>query len=173
NIELEFNGKILIPGYNENIVFIPDDFIGLEYLTPLEVCRYFTLLYGECFDQDKFNNIIEIANLEKTIAFKEFIKNLSKGTKQKVSFLIYMMINRDIIIFDEGLENIDEKSLTNILNYLNKWVKTNKKLCLIATHSKIILNHIEEYIYLTKINDSDGTLILKSEDSKFNKNHPE
>lgn len=171
-IILNYNGKLIRPGYNSNIAFIPDDFIGLEYLTPLEVVQYFTILYGEKFDQYKFNSIIKTANLDEKFAFHTIIKNLSKGTKQKVAFLVYMMINTDIIIFDEGLENIDENSLSCILNYLVEWVEVEKKICLIATHSKFILDKIRgEFIVLKKRTDSNlGNLILKSSNLCLNDN---
>ncbi|ARF66571.1 hypothetical protein B7C51_00300 [Paenibacillus larvae subsp. pulvifaciens] len=114
------------------------------------------MLYGEDFDQDKFDTLIEVANIQKEKVLKEYIKNLSKGTRQKVVFIIYMMVNRDIILFDEGLENIDVYSLASILAYLKKWVKTKNKLCLIATHSTTILEYADQFLHL--IREEEGTI---------------
>lgn len=163
SLNLAFDGKILIPGYNDFVIFIPDDFIGLEYLTPFEVVKYYLLLDKKEFDKEKFYKILEVANIDKKMVFDEYIKNLSKGTKQKVTFIIYMMINRDIIVFDEGLENIDEFSLSNILDYLKGWIQEDK-ICLVATHSKKILDSVNGFIRLKKQEDiTQGTIILKEE----------
>ncbi|WP_251861360.1 ABC transporter ATP-binding protein [Clostridium sp. Marseille-Q2269] len=40
-VKMTYNNKPLIPGYNDKIANISDDFIGLEYLTPIEVVQYF------------------------------------------------------------------------------------------------------------------------------------
>lgn len=159
-LKLTYNGEPLIPGYNKHILFISDDFIGLEYLTTLEATQYFLALYNKKFDKNKFNKIIELVNIKKDFVFNEIIKNLSKGTKQKVVFIIYMMVDSDIILFDEGLENIDEKSLNNILNELRLWVK-EKKICLLATHSKSILTCVDEFIHLERIKNTEQTQITK------------
>ncbi|MCY9509391.1 hypothetical protein M5W78_05145, partial [Paenibacillus larvae] len=107
---------------------------------------------------EKFDLLVQVANIQKEKVLKEYIKNLSKGTRQKVVFIIYMMANRDIIIFDEGLENIDADSLASILAYLKKWVKTENKLCLIATHSTTILEYADQFLHLVR--EKDGTTMI-------------
>lgn len=162
SLNLNYDGISLIPGYNNAVIFIPDDFIGLEYLTPFEATKYYLLLDKKDFDEDRFYKILEVVNIDKEMVFNEYIKNLSKGTKQKVTFILYMMINRDIIVFDEGLENIDEISLSNILNHLKIWIKEENKICLVATHSKKILDSVDGFIRLKKQEDiTQGTIILK------------
>lgn len=154
-LQINYHNKSLVPGYNSLIFFQPDDFTGLEYLTALEVIQYYLLLYGEEFDQEKFDLLIQTANLEQEKMLKEYIKNLSKGTRQKVVFMIYMMANRDIILFDEGLENIDGDSLASILAFLREWVKSENKLCLIATHSTSILEYADQLLRLSR--EREGT----------------
>lgn len=161
-LKMTYNDTPIIPGYNDKIIAISDDFIGLEYLTPIEVVQYFLLIYGKSFNKNKFDRIVNLVSIDKEVILNEIIKNLSKGTKQKVVFIIYMMLDIDIIIFDEGLENIDKKSLCNILEELREWVKDNNKLCLIATHSSLILEFVDEFICLEKSgNHIDGTIITK------------
>ncbi|AQT85632.1 ATP-binding transport protein NatA [Paenibacillus larvae subsp. larvae] len=157
-LQINYHNKSLVPGYNPFVFFQPDDFTGLEYLTTLEVTQYFLLLYGEEFDQEKFDLLVQVANIQKEKVLKEYIKNLSKGTRQKVVFIIYMMANRDIIIFDEGLENIDVDSLASILAYLKKWVKIENRLCLIATHSTTILEYADQFLHLVR--EKDGTTMI-------------
>lgn len=150
----------IVPGYNDEIINISDEFIGLEYLTTIEVVQYFLLIYGKQFDENKFDRIVNLVNIDKKVILNEVIKNLSKGTKQKVSFIIYMMLDINIIIFDEGLENIDKISLCNILSELREWVKKNNRICLIATHNSLILEYVDEFICLEKLGNSiDGTII--------------
>ncbi|WP_251861358.1 hypothetical protein [Clostridium sp. Marseille-Q2269] len=70
------------------------------------------------------------------------------------------MLDINVIIFDEGLENIDKKSLCNILEELRKWTKEKNRLCLIATHSSLIIEYLDKFICLEKSNNSlDGTII--------------
>lgn len=150
NIALSYEHTKITPGYNNYISYISSDFVGLEYLTAQEVAKYYTIIYGVQFDADKFYDLIKIANLKEEMAMNVVIKNLSKGTQQKVSFIVYMMINREVIIFDEGLENIDEGSLFNILQTLKSWTQEQNKICIIATHSKEVLNHIPKRVHLEK-----------------------
>lgn len=152
DISILYNKIKLVPGYNNFISFISDNFIGLDYLTPLEVVQYFSILYNKPIDKKQLNDIVNLLNLSMNSTMNELIKNLSKGTKQKVVFLVYIMIDIDVMIFDEGLENIDDKSLENILNYLKRWINGKEKICLIATHSKYILENVDEYIKLLREN---------------------
>lgn len=150
DISIKYNGNKLTPGYNTVILFISDSFIGLEYLTPLEVVQYYSILYNKPINKKYLDEMLKLLNLSTDKVKNELIKNLSKGTKQKVVFLIYMMVDIDVIIFDEGLENIDCESLESILKYLKKWVCNKEKICLIATHSKDILLNVNDCIKLLK-----------------------
>ncbi|MCY7522450.1 hypothetical protein MH216_22105, partial [Paenibacillus larvae] len=69
-----------------------------------------------------------------------------------------------IIIFDEGLENIDADSLASILAYLKKWVKTENKLCLIATHSTTILEYADQFLHLIREEEGTTRIMPVSED---------
>lgn len=163
DINILYNKIKLVPGYNNFISFISDNFIGLDYLTPLEVVQYFSILYNKPIDEKQLNDIVNLLNLSMNSTMNELIKNLSKGTKQKVVFLVYIMIDIDVMIFDEGLENIDNKSLESIVNYLKIWVNNKEKICLIATHSKYILENVDEYIkLLRKDYESNSVTILKN-----------
>lgn len=65
----------------------------------------------------------------------KYINNLSKGNKQKCGILMMMLANRDIYLFDEPTDALDQKSIGLFTNYIKELIDKNKTV-LIATHEK-------------------------------------
>ena len=114
-------------------------------------------------DEKKFSEVCNICKLDELLKDIEknrkqddhLYKNLSLGQIQRVCLARVLYSNKEIIILDEAISNVEkqmEKEITaNLLNYLKK----NKKTSVIATHS------IDNYINADNISVmSNGKIIL-------------
>ena len=114
-------------------------------------------------DEKKFSEVCNICKLDELLKDIEknrkqddhLYKNLSLGQIQRVCLARVLYSNKEIIILDEAISNVEkqmEKEITtNLLNYLKK----NKKTSVIATHS------IDNYISADNISVmSNGKIIL-------------
>lgn len=120
-------------GVRGKIGFLTSELKLEDFFTPNYLYDYFSSLHGI----DK-----ETASKRKAELFKKFdidsfkevkIADLSTGMKQKVSLIISIVHNPDIIIFDEptnGLDIITAKVVTDFLEDLKK----NGKTIILSTH---------------------------------------
>ena len=136
------NGDVMVDGVSisENptkvrskIGFLTSELKLEDFFTPNYLFDYFANLYN--VDE-------EVAKKRKDEMFKKFdiesfkevkIGDLSTGMKQKVSLVISLVHNPDIIIFDEptnGLDIISAKTVTDFLIELKKEGKT----IILSTH---------------------------------------
>ena len=136
------NGDILVDGVSVNknpdvvrgkIGFLTSELKLEDFFTPNYLFDYFAKLYEVDLDE---------ATKRKEEMFKKFgidsfkevkIGDLSTGMKQKVSLVISLVHNPDIIIFDEptnGLDIISAKTVTDFLLELKRQGKT----VILSTH---------------------------------------
>lgn len=73
-------------------------------------------------------------------------KNYSLGTKQKLGIIQALMENPEVIILDEPLNGIDNKTTIKIRNLL-KSEKNNGKIIIIASHIKEDLYELADVLY--------------------------
>ncbi|MEG2003311.1 MAG: ABC transporter ATP-binding protein, partial [Clostridia bacterium] len=104
-----------------------------EFFTPNYLFDFFSALHGVKYTQRDINKkyLFEKFGIDKFAEVK--ISNLSTGMKQKVSIVISIVHNPDIIIFDEptnGLDVITAKTVTDFLMELRGQGKT----IIISTH---------------------------------------
>lgn len=115
--------------------------------------------------EDKFNKIYEILNI-KDIPARVLIKNLSDGQKQKLKFLSFLLEDNELIVLDEVTNALDKKTVNEIYNFLNDFIKNNpSKIILNITHNLSDLSNlpgkyfnfknqkIEEYVSREKLID--------------------
>lgn len=92
--------------------------------------------------EDKFNKIYEILNI-KDIPARVLIKNLSDGQKQKLKFLSFLLEDNELIVLDEVTNALDKKTVNEIYNFLNDFIKNNpSKIILNITHNLSDLNNL-------------------------------
>lgn len=89
----------------------------------------------------------------------------SLGMKQKLGIIQVLMENPPIMIFDEPLNGIDEKSANIVRNILLK-EKENGKLILISTHIKEDIETLCNVIYKF---DNGNVQLLTNENTVINK----
>lgn len=92
--------------------------------------------------EDKFNRIYEILNI-KDIPARVLIKNLSDGQKQKLKFLSFLLEDNELIVLDEVTNALDKKTVNEIYNFLNDFIKNNpSKIILNITHNLSDLSNL-------------------------------
>lgn len=136
------NGDVLLDGFSvtdnpddvrRKIGFLTSELKLEEFFTPNYLYDYFSSLYNidkETSDKRKK----ELFNKFEIDSFKEVkIADLSTGMKQKVSLVISIVHNPDIIVFDEptnGLDVVTAKTVTDFLVEL----KNEGKTIILSTH---------------------------------------
>ena len=136
------SGEILIDG--KNLIF--------NEKFPVDI--------GICIEQNGisgFENLAYLANINKIIDEEEILrymklfdvykykdmkfKKYSLGMKKKLALIQAVMENQDLMIFDEPLNGLDEKSIDVFVKHLEE-EKAKGKTIIIATHKQNIFENI-------------------------------
>lgn len=124
---------------------------------------------GICIEQNGmqsnisgFENLAYLANINKIIDEKEILrymklfdiyrykdmkfKKYSLGMKKKLALIQAVMENQDLMIFDEPLNGLDEKSIDVFVKFLEE-EKAKGKTIIIATHKQNIFENILDRVF--------------------------
>ena len=124
---------------------------------------------GICIEQNGmqsnisgFENLAYLANINKIIDEKEILrymklfdiyrykdmkfKKYSLGMKKKLALIQAVMENQDLMIFDEPLNGLDEKSIDVFVKHLEE-EKAKGKTIIIATHKQNIFENILDRVF--------------------------
>ena len=109
-----------------------------------------------------FENLAYLANINKIIDEKEILrymklfdiyrykdmkfKKYSLGMKKKLALIQAVMENQDLMIFDEPLNGLDEKSIDVFVKLLEE-EKAKGKTIIIATHKQNIFENILDRVF--------------------------
>jgi ABC-type multidrug transport system ATPase subunit len=102
------SGKIEIVGWNN----VKNLFVGHEpnlykYLSVKENLELWARLWGKKIRENDIKKALEFFEIERFLNYKIF--ELSQGTRRKVSFSKFLLIEPQIFIVDEPFSNIDDK----------------------------------------------------------------
>ena len=124
---------------------------------------------GICIEQNGmqsnisgFENLAYLANINKIIDKEEILrymklfdiyrykdmkfKKYSLGMKKKLALIQAVMENQDLMIFDEPLNGLDEKSIDMFVKLLEE-EKAKGKTIIIATHKQNIFENILDRVF--------------------------
>lgn len=147
-------GKLILNG---SVSYMPDVFPGNNKVT---VDEYLTTVF-------KIENSRNVKNIKKILNYyydelnlnqfkNKELKQLSKGTLQKVNIIQTLLKDADIYILDEPFNGLDQQTLNNFIHILKK-LKTNKTLILTSHEHKIsqaLATHILDLNNATYITNS-------------------
>ncbi|MBX8993155.1 ATP-binding cassette domain-containing protein [Staphylococcus pettenkoferi] len=92
--------------------------------------------------EDLFSNIYQILDID-SIPSRVLIKNLSDGQKQKLKFLSFLLEDNQLVILDEVTNALDKKTVTEIQEFLNIFIKEHPNKTIInITHNLSDLKNI-------------------------------
>lgn len=114
-----------------DMFYIPDKFY---FPMELKVCDFLKMfISGDCHQMLDEWMIDEYHNSK--------LKSLSKGTLHKILLVIAFNSKKDIYIFDEPLNGLDDDSKCIFISQINK-LKKQDRIIIIITHFKEMFNNI-------------------------------
>ena len=142
--QISYYGNIEIDG---NIAFSPEEASLPSYST---IKKYYKL-----FNNINFTNLNDFLNLFEISKYYNYsFYKLSKGTRQKISIIQVLLSDNSILLFDEPLTGLDQKSQETFYEIIKKY--TNK-LIIITSHLKP--TNITNYM---KLKFKEGRLCISS-----------
>ena len=146
----DYEGEVLVDGKNVGIdsrkiiSYLPDENYFQDWMYIKDVLSIFSDLY-EDFDLEKAEEMIEALNIN----VDEKIKDMSKGTKEKVQLILVMSRNADVYILDEPIGGVDPAARSFIMRTILQNFSEESTL-IIATHLiSEIENICDEIIFLS------------------------
>ena len=158
----KFDGEIMLnkislkdnfKNYIKEVSLIGNTPFLYDYLTPSETIDMILSFLNRKRLDSTLENLIEEIGLYK---YKNtYTRELSLGTRQKLSLILALLSTPNLILLDEPFVNLDIKSRKVILDFLKNYIIQNKAILIYATHSmdmdldnfsnkKIILKKDEE-----------------------------
>ena len=158
-------GNVLVDG--ASVVKEPEKVRGkIGFLTSeLKLEDFFTPNYLFDFFSDLHRIPKDIANERKERLFKKFgvegfkevkIADLSTGMKQKISLIISIVHDPEIIIFDEPTNGLDEETVQRLVQLLIR--EKGHRIFIIVSHDKRILDICDEEIDLDILGMQGGKM---------------
>ncbi|QQQ87295.1 ABC transporter ATP-binding protein [Peptacetobacter hiranonis] len=143
-------GNIEIAGMKPSIEtkkivsYLPERTYLSEWMKMKDLLKFFSDFY-EDFDLEKAEEMIEALNIN----VDEKIKDMSKGTKEKVQLILVMSRNADVYILDEPIGGVDPAARSFIMRTILQNFSEESTL-IIATHLiSEIENICDEIIFLS------------------------
>lgn len=138
-----------------------------HFLTVRENIKYFSILNNieDAYVGNFMNKYITLFGLEDKL--DEEVGNLSRGMIQKVSIMILLAQNPDIIIMDEPTLGLDIISTIQIREIIQDIVKEKNKTVLIVSHDTKLLDSVADRILFLK--DGEIEADIEKENLKLNK----
>lgn len=138
-----------------------------HFLTVRENIKYFSILNNieDAYVENFMNNYITLFGLEDKL--DEEVGNLSRGMIQKVSIMILLAQNPDIIIMDEPTLGLDIISTIQIREIIQDIVEEKNKTVLIVSHDTKLLDSVADRILFLK--DGKIEADIEKENLKLNK----
>lgn len=100
----------------KNILFLPENFALPGNMEVYSFLKTIAIINDQLLTIKTLMQILEIPNLK--------IKNLSKGNRQKVVILFGILNKVELILFDEILDGLDQKTIGKIIKFLKQTNKT-------------------------------------------------
>ena len=117
-----------------------------DYLTAMENIKYFLSLNRVTYNETKVNKLIEVLDLVEHKDKK--VSVLSQGSRQKLSLIITLLTNPDIICLDEPTNGLDISSMNVLLNFLHKLAKEYNKTIIFTSHDLAFMKNINSRLIL-------------------------
>lgn len=138
-----------------------------HFLTVRENIKYFSILNNieDAYVENFMNKYITLFGLEDKL--DEEVGNLSRGMIQKVSIMILLAQNPDIIIMDEPTLGLDIISTIQIREIIQDIVEEKNKTVLIVSHDTKLLDSVADRILFLKYGKIEAD--IETENLKLNK----
>ena len=149
--EIKINGMKPSIKTKKIVSYLPERTYLNDWMKVKDIIDFFKDFY-EDFDMQKSYEMLKSLKIDKN----EKLKNMSKGTKEKVQLILVMSRNADLYILDEPIGGVDPA----IRNYILKTILNNyneNSTLLIATHLISEIENICDDVLVI----SDGQILLQ------------
>lgn len=136
---ITYNGEKIDSVLLDKIGYLPEEGSLIPTYTVLELCEYYGALKLMTREDIRKNLIkwLEIFNITEYLNKK--IKDLSKGNKQKIQFIVSVLHNPEILILDEPFSGLDPISVEELKSAILK-LREENKVIIFSSH---IMDHVE------------------------------
>ncbi|MGE6423833.1 ABC transporter ATP-binding protein [Bacillus altitudinis] len=127
-------GLILINDSKQNfssIGYMEDDPILFENLTCFELIKYQSMLIEQPLEIHQINSLLREYGLEEQAHRRS--SALSRGMRQRISFILTILHNPNIILLDEPFTGLDPTNMADMKKHLRDF-RDDNKIILLSTH---------------------------------------
>ena len=149
--EIKINGMKPSIKTKKIVSYLPERTYLNDWMKVKDILSFFNDFY-EDFDMQNSYEMLKSLKIDKN----EKLKNMSKGTKEKVQLILVMSRNADLYILDEPIGGVDPATRNYILKTILNNYNENSTL-LIATHLISEIENICDDVLVI----SDGQILLQ------------
>lgn len=136
---ITYNNEKITSETLDKVGYLPEEGSLIPTYTVLELCEYYGALKLMSPEKIRTNLIkwLEIFNI--TDYLNKKIKDLSKGNKQKIQFIVSILHDPEILILDEPFSGLDPISVQELKNAILR-LREENKIIIFSSH---IMDHVE------------------------------
>lgn len=134
-----YNGKEITENTLDKIGYLPEEGSLISTYTVLELCEYYGGLKLIDSETIRTRLIDWLTEFNITEYLNKKIKDLSKGNRQKIQFIISVLHNPELLILDEPFSGLDPISVEELKKAILK-LKAEGKTIIFSSHR---MDHVE------------------------------
>lgn len=139
NGEILYNGEKINEKILDKIGYLPEEGSLISTYTVLELCEYYGALKLVSPEQIRERLVMWLEEFNIKEFMNRKIKDLSKGNRQKIQFIISVLHNPELLILDEPFSGLDPISVEELKKAILK-LKSEGKTIIFSSHR---MDHIE------------------------------
>ena len=138
--EVLYNNEHIKGDVSDRIGYLPEEGSLIPSYTVLELCEYYGSLKLMKQETVRERLLAWLEEFNVTDYLNKKVKDLSKGNKQKIQFIVSVLHDPDLIILDEPFSGLDPLSVEEIKRAVLK-LKDQGKTIIFSSHR---MDHVEE-----------------------------
>lgn len=170
--EILFNGVNIneIPNYHQKVGMVFQQFNLFPHLTVLNNITLapvkLKIMNKEEAEKKARKLLKDINLLEKE---KSYPSNLSGGEQQRVAIIRTLMMNPDVILFDEPTSSLDPEMTNEVLELIKKLTNTDMTILIVSHELNFVKDVAKRVIFLNKGKISSDTDVKHTFENSDNK----
>lgn len=137
NKDIRLNSGQIVLSNNETIFFLENQDALFPMLTVKEMFEYVSKSWKSTVTSDEVINLLKISNY-----VDKKISSLSLGMRQMVMIGVYLIVDSDIMLFDEPINGLDQVNMSIISTVMLKLKKKNK-IVIVSSH---LLDNLSQFV---------------------------
>ena len=156
NGQILYENKKITPQVLDKIGYLPEEGSLIPNFTVLELCEYYGSLKLMDENEIKDNLLMWLEEFDILEYINKKIKDLSKGNRQKIQFIISVLHNPELLILDEPFSGLDPVSTAELKNAILKFKDQNKTIIFSSHIMEQVEALCEEFLMIEK-----GNVVIK------------